>query len=140
MKQAFVRGHLDTVERCARRCRETAERDISHFPDEHDRMDVMALDLIRLCESMIDLAKHMAKTENLGLIEGARDAFQLVAAPLGITKAEANQMADMVGFRNLAVHNYAAIEESVIEFAIANRLGLPIRIARAIGTRAGLRP
>lgn len=136
MNEGFIRDCSVTVERCINRCRETVERPVEAYPSKFDRADVMTINLIRLAETLIDMAKHMVKSEGLGLAKDSRTAFCLLVPPLNITFEEAEAPSNMVGFRNLAVHNYAIIEDSIVETIVRNELDLPSRVAEAIKARA----
>lgn len=136
MNEEFIRDCSVTVERCIDRCRETVARPVEAYPSEFDRADIMTVNLIRLAETLIDMAKHMVKSEGLGLAKDSRTAFRLLVSPLNITFEEAESLSNMVGFRNLAVHNYAVIEDHIVELIVRNELDLPMRVADAIKARA----
>ena len=80
----------------------------------------------------IDLAKHMTSSEGLGQSATARDAFRAVAPSLGLTEEEADDLNRMVGFRNLAVHDYAKVEEEITSQIIRHKLRLPLRFVSAV--------
>ena len=133
-----MRQRYETIERCIARCRETAARDAADYPSAHDRVDILSVNLIRLAEALIDLARHMTKSEQLGTVKDARSAFRYALPELGFTLESAETLSDMVGSRNLAVHNYAVVEEAIIELIVREQSSLPLAVAEAIARRAGV--
>ena len=125
----FIEGRASTIDRCAERCRETVVRSEDEYPDRHDRADVLLVNLIRLSEACIDIAKHLTKALNLGLVRDSRSAFRLVFEVLDMSLDDADELSKMVGFRNLAVHDYTKVERRVVEDIVARHLELPIRFA-----------
>jgi uncharacterized protein YutE (UPF0331/DUF86 family) len=84
--------------------------------------DSILLNLQRACEASIDLAMHIVRKKRLGAPQESRDAFGLLEKA-GILPAEvAARMAAMVGFRNIAVHNYRAIDLAIVKSIITSRL------------------
>ena len=74
MNDKFVEARVQSADRCERRLRETHPRSVTDYPSEFDRADVLVINLVRLLEVCIDLAKHMASSQGLGPAANARDA------------------------------------------------------------------
>lgn len=74
----------------------------------HDlrRQDSIVLNLQRACEASIDFAMHIVRVQRLGLPQDARDAFTLMERAGLLVPELAGHMRAMVGFRNIAVHQY----------------------------------
>jgi uncharacterized protein YutE (UPF0331/DUF86 family) len=53
---------------------------------------------------------HVIRRERLGVTQSARDTFTLLEQHGWLLPATAEQMRRMVGFRNLAVHDYQALQ------------------------------
>ena len=80
------------------------------------------MNLQRACESAIDIANHLIRTLKLGLPQDSRDAFDLLKQA-GIIDEEMNSSPkSMVGFRNILVHEYRALDPEIVEAVIEHRL------------------
>lgn len=116
-----VLNKVATIERCLRRVREEHGRD----PDLENatHVDALVLNLQRACQAAIDLAMHRARTEALGVPQESRDAFRLLvdagALPAGLGTA----MQNMVGFRNVAVHDYQTLSLPILRSILDRHLG-----------------
>lgn len=110
-----------TIERRLRRVREEHARD-PEFADQ-TRQDAAVLNLQRACQAAIDLAMHRARVDGLGIPQESRDAFRMLVASGGLPDALGAQMQRMVGFRNVAVHDYQALSLPVLRAIVTGHLG-----------------
>lgn len=99
-----------TIERCVRRAREEYNADPASFATNFTRQDAAILNIQRACEAALDMGQHLIRRERLGVPQSARDVFTLLAAYAWIEPSLAEQLKRMVGFRNLAVHDYASLQ------------------------------
>jgi len=67
-----------TIERCLARVREEYG-DGSGLESDLRRQDALVLNLLRACETAIDLAMHAVRKASLGVPQSSRDAFALLA-------------------------------------------------------------
>ena len=109
-----------TIERCVAQVRDW------HRPaagsDDQMRQDAIAMNLPRACESAIDMANHVIRIRKLGLPQDSRDVFDLLKQG-GIIDEEMNSaLKSMVGFRNILVHEYRALDPEIVEAVIEYRL------------------
>lgn len=80
------------------------------------------LNLLRACESAIDLAMHIIAQKKLGVPQSSRDAFALLLTA-GIIDADcASAISRMCGFRNIAVHSYQQLEKPILLSVLQNHL------------------
>jgi len=78
--------------------------------------------LQRAIQACIDLAAHAVASEHLGLPESVRDNF-VILKEKGVIGAElASRMLKMTGFRNIAVHNYQALDLNILKSILVNNL------------------
>ena len=103
-----------TIERCVRRAREEYERDTVSFAEDYTRQDAAILNIQRACEAALDMGQHLIRRDRLGVPQSARDVFSLLAQAGCIDSGLAGSLKRMVGFRNIAVHNYEAINWHVV--------------------------
>lgn len=76
----------------------------------------------RACEVAIDLAMHIVSVENLGVPQASRDAFEILHKHQWIDVQLMNKMKAMVGFRNIAVHDYQTIQIPILKKMITHHL------------------
>jgi len=116
-----VRNKIASIERCLDRIR----FEIASGPaalDDQTRQDAVVLNLMRACETAIDLAMHVTSRRGLGVPQETRDVFTILH-DAGVIDAElCDRLQRMVGFRNLAVHEYHKIRRSVLESIVRDRL------------------
>jgi len=73
------------------------------------------LNLQRSVQAVIYLATHIVASEGLGLPDTIKDNFRLLLEKKIISKEIAVKMERMVGFRNIAVHDYQLIDEEIFK-------------------------
>lgn len=99
-----------TIERCVRRAREEYAADPAGFANNFTRQDAAILNIQRACEAALDMGQHLIRRERLGVPQSARDVFTLIAQAGWITPALSDSLKRMVGFRNIAVHDYESLQ------------------------------
>ncbi len=126
-----VASKVASIERCLARVQEETA-DGMHALDDQTVLDAVVLNLQRACEQSIDLATHVIAVRRLGIAKDGRHAFDLLVEAKMIPPALAERLKRMVGFRNLAVHEYHRLDRAIIESIIRERLGDFTEFATAI--------
>lgn len=115
-------GKAAIVERCLRRIDEEYRGHEAELTTNFTRQDSILLNLQRSCEASIDAAMHLVRVHRLGIPTESREAFSLLVAA-GLLDAElAGRLEAMVGFRNIAVHNYRELDFDIVRNILAHRL------------------
>lgn len=112
-----------TIERCLKRIREVFADDDHNLYVDQTRQDSIVLNLQRAAETAIDLAMHLVRRGRLGVPQESRDAFELLATSGALPRELAERLKSMVGFRNVAVHDYRALNLDIVREIVRNRLG-----------------
>lgn len=111
-----------TIERCVLRARDEYQKDPLTFATDFTRQDAAILNIQRACEAALDMGHYLIRKHKLGIPQSSRDVFALLATA-GFLPAElAEHMKKMVGFRNIAVHEYQRLQLAVTEYVITQRL------------------
>lgn len=112
-----------SIERCVQQVRRYHAMETG-TPFERDqlRQDAVAINLIRACEQALDIANHLIKLRKLGLPKESRESFTLLFEAGLIDREQMRRMHGMVGFRNIMVHRYQEVDQSVLHDVIANHL------------------
>ncbi|USK62549.1 type VII toxin-antitoxin system HepT family RNase toxin [Peribacillus asahii] len=111
-----------TIERCLKRIHEEYAGNPANLKD-YTKQDSIILNIQRACEASIDLAMHIVSEKKLGLPKASRDAFKFLQDAKIIDSALAKTLMNMVGFRNIAVHDYQVIKLDILQAIIEQHLG-----------------
>lgn len=122
MVSDVIRNKIEVIERCLMRVNEVYDAKPENLKD-FTKQDSIVLNLQRAIEAAIDLAMHVVSLEKIGLPQSSRDAFELLTEHRFISKELLVKMTAMVGFRNIAVHNYQKIHIEVLQAIIERHLG-----------------
>jgi uncharacterized protein YutE (UPF0331/DUF86 family) len=110
------------IERCLSRISE----EYYGYEDELEinltRQDSIVLNLQRACEAAISLAMHGVRVRHLGIPQDSRDGFKLLHEAGVLDDELTRRMKAMVGFRNVAVHQYEKLNLAVIRSIIKEHL------------------
>jgi uncharacterized protein YutE (UPF0331/DUF86 family) len=110
------------IERCIRRAREEYAAAGGDLATDITRQDSIVLNVQRGCEAAIDLAMHLVRTARAGVPQESRDAFDLLVATGRLDKGLAEKLKKMVGFRNVAVHDYQDIDLAILSAIVREHL------------------
>jgi uncharacterized protein YutE (UPF0331/DUF86 family) len=110
-----------TIERCVLRAREVYAGEPSHLTVDLTRQDSIVLNLQRACEAAIDLAMHLVRKHRLGIPQDSRGAFDLLIAHAQLDQTLADNVKAMVGFRNVAVHDYTRLNLDIVRAIVETR-------------------
>jgi len=132
MPDDVVLNKAASIERCLQRVREEYLGHESEIATDFTRQDALVLNLLRACETAIDLAMHVVRTRRLGVPQSSRHAFELLGEARLIDEAMVQAMNRMVGFRNVAVHNYRSLDIDILRRIVEERLTDFSRFTRAL--------
>jgi uncharacterized protein YutE (UPF0331/DUF86 family) len=111
-----------SIERCLRRIQEEYAGDVQNLVANQTKQDAIILNLQRACETAIDLAMYVVSQRKLGVPQDSRDAFSLLQTA-GILPVDlAQHMQQMVGFRNVAIHEYINLNLEVVHSIITKQV------------------
>ena len=111
-----------TIERCVSRAREEFAAAGDRFATDFTRQDAAVLNVQRACEAALDMGQYLIRRDKLGIPQSARDVFALLAAAGWIEAPLADRLQKMVGFRNIAVHDYQALLIPIVTEVITRHL------------------
>jgi len=123
-----------TIERCVARAREEYAAAAPDFATDFTRQDAAVLNIQRACEAALDMGQHLIRREGLGLPQSARDVFDLLARGQVIDATLAEALKKMVGFRNIAVHDYQRLLLPITVSVITLHLDEFLRYSAALLT------
>jgi uncharacterized protein YutE (UPF0331/DUF86 family) len=116
-----VLAKVAAVQRCLKRIQETTMLEPESL-DDIDKEDIFVLNLQRSIQAVIDLATHIIASEGLGLSDTVKGNFKILQNAGVISKELAAKMESMVGFRNIAMHDYQAIDKDILKSILIHNL------------------
>lgn len=129
--KSVILNKFETIEKCINRINEEYQNNPENL-DDYRKMDMIVLNLQKACEAVLDLAVYIVSTRKLGLPQTKREAFILLEENNIIDSKMSKNMQGMVGFRNIAVHDYKKIDEEILKDVIENHLNDLLYFARIL--------
>lgn len=123
MGDDVIYNKIEIIERCIQRVHEEYQGRPENL-ENYTKQDSIILNIQRACEAVIDLAMHVVAEKKLGIPQNSRDAFELLEKNGLIDSQLAQKLKSVVGFRNIAVHNYQSLNleivKKIIEYNLKN--------------------
>ena len=120
MDRLIVARKLDSLRRCLDRVRARCPADVATLAGDPDLQDIVVLNLSRAVQICVDLALHTLSILEQPVPDTMGQAFDQLAGAGRLPAGLALRLKKAVGFRNIAVHNYGAIDWAIV-YAIATR-------------------
>ena len=114
MRDDIIINKVETIRRCLGRINEEYLGFEEELASNYTKQDSIILNLERASQASIDLAVHVVRIRKLGVPKTSREIFELLQENRLIDEKTAHQMKKMVGFRNIAVHDYQTISLDII--------------------------
>ena len=90
--------------------------------DDYIIQDVFVLNIQRAAQACIDIANLIIAEKGLKLPTTYKEGFLILSQNQIIDKSLAKKMEKMVGFRNIAVHDYQPINIDIIKAILSKHL------------------
>jgi len=121
VERDVVLAKVGVIDRCLQRIEEVrGPRAGALTPIDIE--DITVLNLTRAAQAAMDLASHVVSTEGYGLPASVAESFTLLAQHSVIPADLADRWRKMVGFRNIAIHDYQTIDPRVVQSIVQTRL------------------
>lgn len=136
VERDVVVAKISALDRCLRRIAEVRDPDRGLLPVDVE--DIVVLNLQRAVQALIDLAAHVVAAEGYGLPDTLGANFTLLEKEGIISSDLAERLRRMVGFRNIVVHDYEAVDPVIVEAILDKHLGDLREFTRRIVDHFGL--
>lgn len=123
MQDEIIQNKMDSIKKCLNRVREVYGQAPDNFLTDYTLQDVVVLNLQRAVQATIDLASHIVRVKGLRLPKESKEVFISLFEGKIISEKMQNNMIAMVGFRNIAVHEYKKLDMNVVKKIIQSHLG-----------------
>jgi len=119
MSKDVVLNKVATIQKCLKRIEEEYGED---FESNYTKQDSVILNLERASQATIDIATHIIRDKKLGLPNTSRELFVILDDSDMLSKEISIRMQAMVGFRNIAVHDYQNLNIEIVKSIVQNHL------------------
>lgn len=121
MVKDVLYNKMSIIEICLIRVNEVYDNDPNNLKD-YTKQDSIVLNIQRAVEATIDIAMHIVSERKLGIPQSSRDAFEVLHNNGIIEENMLNKLKRMIGFRNIAVHNYQKLNLSILQKIVEDHL------------------
>ena len=132
MDREVVEQKLESLRRCLQRIKEKCPPSADILARDLDAQDILSLNLSRAVQLCVDIGAHIVASKSVPPPATMGQTLD-VLAELGIISEElASRMKNAVGFRNITVHNYEAINWQIVHAIATRHLGDFTNFARSV--------
>lgn len=122
MDWPLIEQKLESLRRALHRVKEKCPYDAETLMQDIDAQDIVSLNLTRAVQICVDIGAHLISTTELSPPDTMGQIFDVLAACQFISVDLAERIKKAVGFRNLAVHNYDAINWCIVHAIATHHL------------------
>lgn len=139
MNRQVIENKLESLRRCLQRVEERCPDSVDALIKDIDAQDVLTLNLSRAVQLCVDIALHILSARNHTLPQTMAGAFTALAEEGVIDTGLAEKMRKAVGFRNIAIYKYEAIDWAIVyAFAMENLENFKWFVKRFVIDRDGV--
>jgi uncharacterized protein YutE (UPF0331/DUF86 family) len=124
-----------TIERCIKRVQQEYVGFENTINTNFTKQDAIVLNIERACQACIDMGNHYIKTYKLGIPQSNKDVFQVLYANNIINNELNKKLQAMVGFQNIAVHDYSILDLDILHSIVKNELDDLLAFSKLILTK-----
>lgn len=121
MEKDVIINKASIIEKCIKRVNEEYAGNSANL-ENFTKQDSIILNIQRASEACIDMAMYIVAEKSLGIPQNSREAFELLYINDIIDKNLCSKMKSMIGFRNIAVHDYQSVDLDVVKQIIENHI------------------
>lgn len=114
IERSVILAKFQNLDKCLSRIRQKVKADASNL-SELDIQDIFVLNLQRAVQLAIDVAAHIIKEKGFALPNTLKEYFSILAAEGILSTDLASRLERMVGFRNIAVHDYEVLDPEILK-------------------------
>ncbi|MHB1680590.1 MAG: type VII toxin-antitoxin system HepT family RNase toxin [bacterium] len=122
MYDDLIINKINTINKCIERIRYEYNKSENSIKLDFTKQDSIILNLERASQATIDMASHIVRIKKLGIPQTNRDVFVILENNNLILSKISKRMQAMVGFRNIAVHDYQSLNLDIIIEIVENHL------------------
>ena len=132
MDKQIVEQKLESLRRCIERIQGKQPLSANDLETDIDKQDIISLNLSRAVQLTVDIGVHIISGLSSQVPDTMGQTFEVLADKHVIPKELATRLKKSVGFRNIAVHNYDAINWEIVHSIVQLHLRDFSEFAKAI--------
>jgi uncharacterized protein YutE (UPF0331/DUF86 family) len=132
MSEETAAQKITSLQRCVSQARLALSTAGSEFKTNYLLQDAAVLNIIRACETALDLANMLIRKKRLGIPSESRESFGILVREHILEPGLGDRLQKMVGFRNLAVHRYRDLDLDIVQAVIQKNLDDLLDFARVM--------
>ena len=137
MDREVVEQKLESLRRCLQRIQTKCPADAETLATDFDLQDIVSLNLSRAVQLCVDIGAHMISGMDVAAPDTMGQTFDILTQGGVIPAALAINLKKAVGFRNIAVHNYDAINWHIVHSIAKDHLADFSAFAGVVVTKLG---
>jgi len=134
MDKQIVDQKLESLRRCIERIQEKLPVTAKDLATDFDKQDIVSLNLSRAVQLTVDIGVHIISGLASPVPDTMGQTFDVLADKYVISNELAVKLKKSVGFRNIAVHNYDAINWDIVHSIVDLNLKDFSEFAKAVVT------
>ena len=134
MDREVIEQKLEFLRRCIQRVAEKCPDNPETLERDPDLQDIIALNITRAVQLCVDIGAHLIAVMEVPPPDTMGKTFDVLAQAGIIHESLAKQLKKAVGFRNIAVHNYEAINWTIVHAIASQNLGEFAEFAKIVAS------
>ena len=114
MDRVVIHQKLESLRRCLARIRSKEPISLDVLQKDYDLQDIVSLNLTRAVQMAVDIGAHMVSAQMQAAPATMGETFDQLGRMGVISEELALQLKKSVGFRNVAIHNYNAVNWAIV--------------------------
>lgn len=114
MDRPLVENQFESLRRCIRRIETKCPDQAETLAGDYDVQDILTLNLTRAVQLCVDIAMHVVASSEESPPDTMAASFDALRRLDVLSPALARRMQSVVGFRNVAIHNYREIDWRIV--------------------------
>lgn len=104
---------MDDLEQCTRELEEYLPEGVDDYLESGIRRRACERTFQLACENLLDICNMIISDDGLGMPHDSKDAIRKLSQHNVISKSLASRLEELTGFRNLLVHQYGRVDDSL---------------------------
>lgn len=138
MDREVIEQKLESLRHCLQRVAAKCPPDAEALGHDTDLQDIIALNLTRAVQLCVDIGSHLIASMEVTPPDTMGKTFDALVQAGVIPENLATRLKKAVGFRNIAVHNYKAIDWAVVHTIARHHLGDFTEFAKLVADRLSI--
>ena len=123
MDRDVVTAKLESLRHCVERVRTRTPASVEELSSCYDAQDIICLNLERAVQACVDIAAHIVSDTECTVPDSMAGTFDALERQGVLSRDLTERMRRAVGFRNISVHAYQALDWEIVYSIATERLG-----------------